>query len=187
MDRLVKILPTVIPDLAMVETSRHSDARGHFARLYCEIELRELIGDRRIMQINHSRTAAAGVVRGLHFQHPPHAEVKLVRCLKGRVWDVAVDLRRHSSTFLRWYGEELTPCNLRMLVIPQGFAHGFQTLEPNSELLYLHTASYAPDAEGGLRYDDPALGINWPLAVTELSARDASHQLIQADFEGLDL
>lgn len=187
MDRFVKTLPTAIPDLVIVETSPHSDARGAFVRLYCEDELQSLIGNRRIVQINHSRTTAVGAVRGLHFQNPPHAEMKLVRCLKGRVWDVALDLRRDSPTFLYWHGEELTPANSRMMVIPEGFAHGFQVLEPDSELLYLHTASYAPDAEGGLRYDDPSLGIAWPLAATELSTRDALHPLIQADFEGIRL
>jgi len=181
----VKILPTLIAGLSVVETTPHTDARGAFARLYCEDELRALIGDRRIVQINHSRTAAVGALRGLHFQHPPHAEMKLVRCLRGRVWDVAVDLRHDSSTLLRWHGEELTPRNTRMMVIPEGFAHGFQVLEPGSELLYLHTASYAPDAEGGLRHDDPALGIAWPLPVTDLSARDAGHPLIAPDFNGI--
>jgi len=139
------------------------------------------------VQINHSRTATVGAVRGLHFQNPPHAEMKLVRCLKGRVWDVAVDVRRDSPTFLCWHGEELIPADLRMMVIPEGFAHGFQVLEPDSELLYLHTASYAPGVERGLRYDDPALGIAWPLAATELSARDAKHPIIGADFRGLPL
>ena len=187
MDQLVKILPTAIPDLVIVETAPHSDARGAFVRLYCEDELQALIGNRRIVQINHSRTAAVGAVRGLHFQNPPHAEMKLVRCLKGRVWDVALDLRRDSPTFLCWHGEELTPANLRMMVIPEGFAHGFQVLEPDSEMLYLHTAFYAPGAEGGLRYDDPTLGIAWPLAATELSTWDALHPLIQANFEGIRL
>jgi len=187
MDRLVKILPTAIPDLVVVETSPHSDARGAFVRLYCEDELQALIDNRRIVQINHSRTAAVGAVRGLHFQTPPHAEMKLVRCLKGRVWDVAVDLRQDSPTFLCWHGDELTPANLRMMVIPEGFAHGFQVLEPDSELLYLHTAFYAPGAEGGHRHDDPALGITWPLAAIDLSTRDARHPLINADFEGIRL
>lgn len=185
MGPLVNILPTAIPDLFVVETSPHIDARGTFARFFCENELLGLIGDRRIVQINHSRTAAVGALRGLHFQNPPHAEMKLVRCLKGRIWDVAVDLRRDSPTFLCWHGEELTPANLRMMIIPEGFAHGFQVLERDSELLYLHTAFHAPGAEGGLRYDDPTLGIAWPLAATELSTRDALHPLIQADFEGI--
>lgn len=183
----VNLLPTSVPDLLVVERSPYADARGAFARLYCENELRVLIGDRRIVQINHSRTSTVGAVRGLHFQSPPHAEMKLVRCLKGRAWDVAVDLRHGSPTFLHWHAEELSPANARMMVIPEGFAHGFQVLEPDSELLYLHTASYTPAAEGGLRHDDPALGIIWPLAVIDLSARDAKHPLIKAGFEGIRL
>jgi dTDP-4-dehydrorhamnose 3,5-epimerase len=181
----MKILPTPIPDLMLAETTAHIDERGAFARLYCESELAEAIGTRRVVQINHSRTARVGAVRGLHFQHPPHAEMKLVRCLKGRVWDVAVDLRANSPTLLRWHAEELTPTNTRMMVIPEGFAHGFQVLEAESELLYLHTAFYDPAAEGGLRHDDPRLGITWPLAVTDLSARDAKHPLIDSNFQGI--
>ena len=183
----MNILPTAVPDVFVVETSPNSDARGAFVRLYCEDALQALIANRRIVQINQSRTATVGAVRGLHFQNPPHAEMKLVRCLKGRVWDVAVDLRQGSPTFLHWHGEELTPANLRMIVIPEGFAHGFQVLEPDSEVLYLHTAFYAPGAEAGLRYDDPALGIAWPLAATELSVRDAGHPLIKASFWGVCL
>jgi dTDP-4-dehydrorhamnose 3,5-epimerase len=113
--------------------------------------------------------------------------MKLIRCLKGRVWDVAVDLRRESPTFLHWHTEELTPANTRMMVIPEGFAHGFQVLEPESELLYLHTAFYTPGAEGGLRHDDPRLAINWPLAVTDLSPRDTAHPVISSDFSGIAL
>jgi dTDP-4-dehydrorhamnose 3,5-epimerase len=181
----MKILQTDIPDLKVAETVAHTDTRGAFARLYCEQELSRLVGQRRIVQINHSRTAAAGAMRGLHFQYPPHAETKLVRCLKGRVWDVAVDLRQNSPSFLRWYAEELTPANTRMMVIPEGFAHGYQVIEPDSELLYLHTSFYTPDAEGGLRYDDPRLGIAWPLTVTDISERDASHPRIDSNFQGL--
>jgi dTDP-4-dehydrorhamnose 3,5-epimerase len=110
-----------------------------------------------------------------------------VRCLKGRVWDVAIDLRANSPTFLQWHAEELTPANTRMMVVPEGFAHGFQVLEPDSELLYLHTAFYTPSAEGGLRHDDPSLGITWPLAVADLSARDANHPSIGQDFQGIVL
>ncbi len=181
----MNILPTPIPELCVVETVSHTDARGAFTRLYCEHELSRLIGHRRIVQINHSRTATVGAVRGLHFQYPPHAEMKLVRCLKGRVWDVAVDLREASPTFLHWHAEELSPVNARMMVIPEGFAHGFQVMEPDSELLYLHTALYAPNAEGGLRHDDPKLGIAWPLAVMDISERDANHPLIEANFRGM--
>lgn len=179
--------PTSIPGLVVIDTTSHTDDRGIFARLYCEHELISIVGPRRIVQVNHSRTTTIGAVRGLHYQHPPHAELKLIRCLKGRVWDVAVDLRLDSPTFLRWHAEELTPTNTRTMVIPEGFAHGFQVLEPESELLYLHTAFYKPYAEGGLRHDDPFLKIHWPLAVTDLSPRDATHPLISSDFFGIDI
>ena len=181
----MNIEATAIADLMLVETSAHADARGAFSRLFCQQELSALIGPRRIVQINHSRTAAVGSVRGLHYQNPPAAEMKMVRCLKGRVWDVAVDLRRDSATFLRWHAAELSQDNMRMMVIPEGCAHGFQVLEANSELLYLHTAAYTPEAEGGVRYDDPVLGVPWPLAVTDISRRDAGLAPIEPAFEGL--
>lgn len=181
----MKIQATPLPDLKLVETTPHNDARGAFARWFCEYELSQLIGSRRIVQINHSLTVAVGAVRGLHFQFPPHAEMKMVRCMKGRVWDVAVDLRRGSSTFLHWHAEELSPDNRRMMVIPEGFAHGFQVMEPKTELLYLHTSPYSPNAEGGLRFDDPAVGIAWPLPTTDVSARDGLHPLIDSSFQGL--
>jgi len=183
----MNILPTSMKGLSITTTVAHGDTRGAFARLYCEHELASLIGQRHILQINHSRTLAAGAVRGLHFQHPPHAEMKLVRCLKGRVWDVAVDIRKNSPTFLHWHAEELTPDNARMMVIPEGFAHGFQVIESDSELLYLHTAFYAPQAEAGLRHDDPRLGITWPVTVTDISARDAKHPYIDTEFQGIVL
>lgn len=181
----MNVSPTPIAGVLRVDTVPHADPRGAFARLYCERELADVIGPRRIVQINHSRTAAFGAIRGMHYQHPPHAEMKLVRCLKGRVWDVAVDLRAGSPTFLRWHAEELTPHNARMLVIPEGCAHGFQVLEADSELLYLHTAFYEPQAEGGVRYDDPRLGITWPLPVAELSPRDAGHPPIEPNYRGI--
>jgi dTDP-4-dehydrorhamnose 3,5-epimerase len=181
----MKLLPTPIANLVVVETTPSTDSRGAFARLYCERELSSVIGERRIVQINHSCTTGVGTVRGLHFQRPPHTEMKLVRCLKGRVWDVVVDLRPDSSTFLTWHAEELSSSNARMLVIPDGAAHGFQVLESGSELLYLHTAFYTPSAEDGLRFNDPRLAIRWPLHVTEVSKRDASHPLIDNKFIGI--
>lgn len=183
----MKVLSIPIAGLNVVETAPFVDDRGAFARFYCEKELASLIDLRRIVQINHSRTATVGAVRGLHFQCPPHAEMKLVRCLKGRVWDVAVDLRKGSETYLHWHAEELTPANGKMMVIPEGFAHGFQVLEPDSELLYLHTSLYTPEAEGALRYNDPSIGISWPLPVTDISARDLKHPLINQDFVGISL
>jgi dTDP-4-dehydrorhamnose 3,5-epimerase len=185
MGRAVKILPTSIPGLVVVETTPHVDIRGAFARLYCEHELANVMDGRHIVQVNHSRTATIGAIRGMHFQYAPGAETKLIRCLKGRVWDVAVDLRLGSPTFLQWHAEELAPETRRMLVVPEGCAHGFQVLEPDSELLYLHTAFYAPEAEGGVRYDDPRLGIAWPLPVTDVSPRDRAHPSIDTGFLGL--
>ncbi len=181
------IHPTPITDLVVTESKAFKDERGGFARLFCEQELSSVIGHRKIVQINRSCTEAVGAVRGMHFQHAPYAEMKLVRCLKGQVWDVAVDLRPQSSSYKRWYGCELSEQNAYMMVIPEGFAHGFQVLEAGSELLYLHTAFYKPEAEGGVRYDDPELGVVWPLTVTDISARDSSHAYLDNSFRGIVL
>ena len=181
------VRPTGIAGAMVVEGQPHVDHRGAFSRLFCERELAEVVGDRHVVQINHSRTHAVGAVRGMHFQHPPHAEMKMVCCVRGRVWDVLVDLRAGSPTFLHWHAEELSPDTSRMLVIPEGCAHGFQVLEADSELLYLHTAFYAPASEGALRYDDPQLAIPWPLPVTDLSERDKTHALLSNNFIGLDV
>ncbi len=183
----MKLTASRLAGLFLAHTSPVSDTRGAFARFYCEHELGEALGARRIQQINQTRTHLVGAIRGMHWQYPPHAEMKFVRCLRGRVWDVAVDLRRGSPTFLKWHAEELCPENGLMMIIPEGCAHGFQVLEPDSELLYLHTACYAPASEGGVRFDDPALAIDWPLPATELSERDASHRSISPDFEGIHL
>lgn len=180
----MKLYPSPIAGVVAVETSRIEDHRGTFGRLYCERELADVLGGRRIVQINQSRTELAGAVRGMHYQRSPQAEMKFVRCLRGRVWDVAVDLRAGSPTFLRWHAQELSPGNARMLVIPEGCAHGFQALEGGSELLYLHTAFYTPELEGGVHCLDPRLGIEWPLAVGDLSSRDAQHAALGSDFEG---
>ncbi|MDH3635811.1 MAG: dTDP-4-dehydrorhamnose 3,5-epimerase [Gammaproteobacteria bacterium] len=182
----MKVIKTPIQGLMVVESELHSDRRGEFARFYCKDELQEWIGSYNILQINHSHTHAVGAIRGLHYQNPPYTEIKFVRCLKGRVWDVAVDLRAGSPTQLQWHAEELSEANLRMMVIPQGFAHGFQVLESDSELLYLHTAFFTPDAEGGIAHDDPQLAITWPLPVTEMSDRDQQLSPISPSFPGID-
>jgi dTDP-4-dehydrorhamnose 3,5-epimerase len=181
MDALLKIHSTSIQGITVVETRFHADLRGTFGRLYCEQELATVLGNRRIVQINLSHTSTAGAIRGLHFQHQPQAEMKLVRCLEGRVWDVAVDLRPDSASYLNWHAEELSAANARMLVIPEGCAHGFQALEPNSKLLYLHTAFYTPEFEGGIRHDDPRLAILWPLPVRDVSSRDANLPFVSTD------
>ena len=187
MGEAVNILDTAVADLLIVRSTPHHDDRGAFVRLFCAEELQPVLGGRQIAQVNHSRTTDAGTVRGLHFQRPPHAEMKMVRCVRGRLWDVAVDLRSGSPTFLQWHAQELTPDEPEMLVIPEGFAHGFQALEPDSELLYLVTEFYNPSSEGGLRYDDPRLGIEWPLPPQGVSSRDLAHPLLGADFNGVVL
>lgn len=182
---LLATRPTPIAGAFIVTGSPRQDERGSFARLFCETELAPLLAGRHIVQINHSHTRTRGAIRGLHYQRPPHAEIKLVRCLQGKVWDVVVDLRASSPTFLRWHAEELSPADWRMLLIPEGCAHGFQVLEADSELLYLHTAAYAPDAEGGVRFDDPRLAISWPLPPADISSRDRELPLVGDVFQGL--
>ena len=181
----MKIVSTPLDGLVIVEATKHVDHRGGFYRAYCQRELVSIIGERQILQINVSQTHAVGAVRGMHYQRPPHAEMKLIRCLKGKVWDVAVDLRAGSPTFLQCHAEELSADNAKMLVIPEGCAHGFQALEEDSELLYLHTAFYCPEAEGGVRYNDPRLNIQWPLEIKGISDRDCRHPLVCPEFQGI--
>lgn len=140
---------------------------------------------RRVVQVTRTLTRKRGAVRGMHFQHPPHAELKIVTCLTGDVFDVALDLRRGSSTFLRWHAERLTEANSRSLLIPEGFAHGFQTLSADCELLYFHTSAFEPASEGGVNVLDPRVNIAWPVAIAELSARDSAHALLAPDFAGI--
>lgn len=175
-----------LPGLFCLQHKSHEDARGRFSRLFCEGGLAAMGQAFHIRQINHSVTAERGSVRGLHYQHPPHAEAKLITCLRGAVWDVAVDLRQGSPTFLHWHAEHLQAGDGRSLLLPPGFAHGFQTLSDDAELLYLHSADYSPEHEGGLSPCDPRLAIGWPLPVINLSARDAAHPLLGDSFQGVN-
>lgn len=177
---------TAISGVEVIERLPIQDDRGFFERLFCADELASVIR-RPIIQINHSLTRQRGTVRGLHAQHPPHAETKLVSCLRGEMFDVAVDLRTDSPTYLCWHAERLSADNHRALVIPDGCAHGFQALTDNCELLYLNTAAYSPEAEFGLYPGDPRLAIDWPLPLAGLSPRDAAHPLIDTDFQGIAL
>lgn len=181
------IEPTPLAGLLLLKRHRIGDHRGYFERMFCQSELKAVLGERSIVQINHSFTARAETIRGMHFQHPPHAELKVVCCLRGEVFDVAIDLRRGSKTFLNWHAELLTADNQRSLMIPEGFAHGFQTLTADCELLYLHTAAYAPSAEAGINPLDPRLSITWPHPAKDLSDRDAGHPLLTESFAGLQL
>jgi dTDP-4-dehydrorhamnose 3,5-epimerase len=178
---------TPIPGLKEIARKPRVDARGYFERFFCQDELRELLAGRSVVQINHSLTSLAGTVRGMHYQMSPHAETKIVSCVRGAVFDVAVDIRHGSPTFLQWYSTTLSADNHRTLVIPEGFAHGFQSLSEHSELLYLCTTAYAPTAEMGLSPTDPALAIKWPLTIAAISDRDRNQQLIGDAFQAVSV
>jgi len=173
--------------LKLVERQNLGDSRGFLARMFCAEELALAGWVKPIAQINLTMTARQGTVRGMHFQQPPHSEMKLVNCMRGAVLDIAVDLRADSPTFLKWHAEELSAENRRSLLIPEGFAHGFQTLTDDCEMLYFHSVPYAPGSEGALNALDPALGINWPLEITEMSERDRRHPNLTEQFTGLTL
>lgn len=181
------VTPTPLAGLMRVQRRPLGDARGFLARMFCAEELKLAGWHWPVAQINHTRTERAGTLRGLHWQNPPMAEAKLVSCLRGAVWDVAVDLRAGSPTFLQWHAENLSADNHTALLIPPGFAHGFQALEDGAELLYLHSVPHVPDCEAGADALDPRLAIAWPLPVCERSARDAGHALLGADFKGIAL
>ena len=174
--------------LALVEREPFSDQRGRFERLFCLQSLQDTLGlALPVSQIHRSMTAGRGTVRGLHFQFPPYAETKIVTCLHGEVFDVAVDVRAGSPTFLHWHAQKLSGSQPRSFLIGQGFAHGFQPLTDNVEMLYFHTAPWTPEAEGRLHPQDPAIGIDWPLPVTGLSEKDASAPLVREGFDGVRL
>ena len=168
----VDVRRTPLPGLWEVHSEPRRDERGSFARVFCAEAFAPVRPDLRFVQVNHSVTAHRGTVRGLHFQRAPHAEAKLIRCLRGRVFDVAVDLRPDSPSFGRWHAVELSADNGVQVFIPEGVAHGFQALEDDAHLLYQHTAPHEPASEAGLRHDDPTLAVAWPLPVTLLSPRD---------------
>jgi dTDP-4-dehydrorhamnose 3,5-epimerase len=161
------------------------DERGWFARTYCKNEFSSIGHDAEWVQLNHSFTKLAGTVRGMHYQLPPFEEIKLVRCIAGAVFDVVVDIRKDSPSFGQWFGTELSAANKRMIYIPRGFAHGFQTLSDDAELLYHHSQFYTPGVEGGIKYNEPKLNIEWPLPLTNISERDNQHPLLDENFKGI--
>lgn len=182
-----EFIDTALTGLKVVKRKPIGDDRGYLCRMFCEKTFAPHGFSRGIAQINHTLTAKQGTVRGMHYQLPPHAEMKLVSCLRGKVFDVAVDLRRGSPTFMRWHAEVLSAENHTALLIPQGFAHGFQTLTEDCELVYLHSMPYHKPAEGALNANDPIVSIAWPQVITELSERDRSHPLLNQDFKGIVL
>jgi dTDP-4-dehydrorhamnose 3,5-epimerase len=176
---------TPIQGLRLVQRKPIGDDRGFLARLYCSEEFGAVGALGRICQINHTTTRRRGTVRGMHFQLPPHSEQKLVTCVRGEIFDVAIDLRRDSPTFLTWHAEVLSAENLRAFLIPEGFAHGYQTLVEDCELIYLHSAAHQAASERALNALDPALSIRWPLRVEEMSDRDRSHPMLDRQFVGV--
>jgi dTDP-4-dehydrorhamnose 3,5-epimerase len=178
---------TAIPDLRIVETKRLGDDRGFLERLFCAEELIATGWRKPIAQINRTKTLRRGTVRGLHFQHPPHSEMKFVICLRGKVFDVAVDLRAGSPALLKFHTLILTEDTPLALLVPEGFAHGFQALTDDVEMLYLHSLPYVAASEGGICPTDARLGIAWPLEISEISARDANHPRLDVSFTGVKL
>ena len=174
-----------LPSLRVLERQPVGDERGTLERLYDADGLDGVLEVTRVAQVNRTLTAARGTLRGMHFQREPYAEIKIVHCVRGAVFDVAIDVRPESATFLRWHGEVLSAQNKRFLRIPEGFAHGFQTLEDDCEMIYVHSQPYRPDFEAGIHPCDPALGIAWPIEIMLLSDRDTGHPPINDRFIGV--
>lgn len=178
---------TPIEGLILLKRQRLADARGHLSRLFDAEGMAAFGWTGGIAQVNETVTLNKGTVRGFHFQRPPFAEAKLVTCLRGAVLDIAVDIRKGSPTFLWHYAAELTGENMQSLLIPEGFAHGFQALTDDVQLLYAHSAPYRAEVEGGLNPLDPVLALPWRLPAANLSARDQNHPMIDDQFEGIAL
>jgi dTDP-4-dehydrorhamnose 3,5-epimerase len=180
-----EISETPLAGVYVLQRRPVGDERGWLERMYCTTDLAELLGSRAIAQINRTLTASRATVRGMHYQVQPSAETKIVSCLRGAIFDIAVDVRRGSPTFLEWHAEMLSEENRRSLFVPEGFAHGFQTVVDDAEVLYLATAAYDPTLERGIHPLDPRVEIAWPLPVGRLSERDATHPPVGAEFEGI--
>lgn len=178
----VQFIPTELSGAYTIELDKHGDDRGFFARMFCENEFGQAGLETRFVQINNSLSARRGTLRGLHYQLPPSAEVKVVRCVRGALWDVILDLRSGSPSFGRWFAAELSAENRRMMYVPRGFAHGFITLTDDVEAVYLVSAVYSPDNERGVRFDDPAHGIVWPVEPVEISPKDRNWPDLSPDF-----
>jgi dTDP-4-dehydrorhamnose 3,5-epimerase len=178
-------IPNVLEGSYIVEIQPYKDDRGWFGRFYCKDEFQQIGHNKEWVQMNHSVTYQKGAIRGMHFQVAPYREIKMVRCIAGAVHDVIIDLRKDSATFLKWFGSDLSAENKRMMYIPEGFAHGFQCLSNDCELIYFHTEYYEPGFEGGIRHDDPAVSIKWPLNVTTISERDQLHPTLDENFKGI--
>jgi len=177
----MKFTESSLKDAYVIELEPKCDARGMFSRAFCQQEFHAHGLNTNIVQCNLSHSLLRGTLRGMHYQLPPFAEAKLVRCIRGAAYDVILDIRPTSSTYLKWFGAELTATNRSMMYVPEGFAHGYQTLSDDSEVFYMVSQVYAPDHERGVRWNDPVFGIEWPIPNPILSPRDASHPDFRPD------
>lgn len=182
----MKFHPTPLQDAYTVELEKRGDDRGFFARFFCQNEFKQAGLVPQFAQANNSLSAKKGTLRGLHYQLPPNAEVKLVRCLRGALWDAILDLRPDSPSFGKWFGAELNEDNRLMMYVPRGFAHAILTLADNTEALYLVSDFYAPECERGIRWNDPRFNIAWPIEPTEVSAKDDKWPDFDPEFHGVE-
>lgn len=187
MSQRFEIVDTELTGLRLIQRLPSVDARGYFQRLFCAQELAAAGWSGPVAQINHTYTKRAGSVRGLHLQLPPFAEMKLITCMRGEVWDVAVDLRANSATFLKWHAVHLSAENKTSYLIPPGFAHGFQTLTDDVEMLYCHSQAYMPASEMGFNPIDKKLNVNWPMTIGDMSDKDKNWAMLDDSFQGIDI
>ena len=178
-------LETDLKGSYIIDLKLLNDDRGSFARTFCKEQFRQIGHTKEFVQCNQSWNKITGTVRGMHFQIAPYKEIKLVRCVRGSVFDVIIDLRKDSQTFLMYFGIELNEHNKRAMYIPVGFAHGFQTLTDNTELIYMHSEYFNQEADIGLNYADPVLNIKWPLPISSISEKDRKYPFIDSTFKGL--
>jgi len=183
----MKFAETALKGAYIVETEPFRDERGLFARTFCKRDFNQIGHTKEFVQFNHSLTVNKGTVRGIHYQTPPDSEIKLIRCIRGKVYDVIIDVRQHSPTFLQHIGVELSEENMLSIYVPEGFAHGFQTLEDHTQLIYHHTGFYTPASERGLNFNDPALAIKWPLPPINITTKDKNHPYISNQFKGIEI
>jgi len=176
---------TPLNGVYVISLDLKTDERGGFARTFCKKEFERIGHHKEFVQINHSYNTKKGTIRGMHFQNPPYKEIKLIRCVRGSVMDVVVDIRKGSPTFLQNFTVELSVENKKMIYIPEGFAHGFQSLEDESELIYHHSEFFTPNADNGLNYSDPALKLTWQFPVSSVSEKDKNSPFIKTNFKGI--
>ena len=176
---------TILKGSYTIELNPLFDERGGFVRTFCKKEFTQIGFSKEFVQMNQSYNTKKGTLRGMHYQIPPFGEVKLIRCIRGSVYDVIIDLRKDSPSFLKYFGIVLSEKNNTMIYVPEGFAHGFQTLEDNSELVYNHTEYFTKNADAGLNYNDQAFNINWPIPVSVISEKDKNLKLIEQSFKGI--